>query len=96
MAPPHPSLELSFRLRSLTPAPIDGQPNPGSRAESPAEKTEDTATMRAWRNARDTYRRSLPDKGFKRIMVPAGPEDVLQEIKKVEEHTKQKQVLQGC
>lgn len=36
--------------------------------------------MLAWRNARDAYRKSLPDKDFERIMIPAGPDDVLREI----------------
>ena len=68
--------------RSLTPAPDDGQRTPATRAPSPAGRNEDTAAMLAWRNARDAYRKSLPDKDFKRIMVPAGPDDVLKEIKK--------------
>ena len=82
MSPRNPSLNLDPHSRSLTPAPDDGQQSPASRAPSPAGRIEDTTAMLAWRNARDTYRRSLPEKDFKRIMVPAGPDDVLKEIEK--------------
>lgn len=47
---------------------------------SPANRNSKTAIMLAWRNARDTYRKSLPDKDFKQIMIPARPDDVLREI----------------
>ena len=77
-----PSSSWDLNSRSLTPAPDDGQRASATRAPSPAGRIEDTATMLAWRNARDTYRKSLPDKDFKRIMVPAGPDEVLKEIKK--------------
>ena len=33
-------------------------------------------------NARDTYRKSLSEKDLSRISVPAGPEDVVDEISK--------------
>ena len=42
----------------------------------------DTATVQAWRHALDTYRKSLPEKDFKRIQIPAGPGDVLSEVQK--------------
>ena len=76
----HPSSELGFRSRNLAPTPSDGQQPPNTRAASPSNPIKNTVTMQAWRNARDTFRKSLPDKDFKRIMVPAGPDDVLKEV----------------
>lgn len=78
MSSPQPPLDLNLRARSLIPVSCDGQRS--SRAASPANRNDDTTAMLAWRNARDTYRKSLPDKDFKRIMIPAGPYDVLREI----------------
>ena len=48
----------------------------------------ENATVNAWRNAGDSYRRSLPAKDLKRILVPAGPEDVLDEIEKWQQRQK--------
>lgn len=78
MSSPQPPLDLNLRARSLIPVSCDGQRS--SRAASPANRNNDTTAMLAWRNARDTYRKSLPDKDFKQIMIPAGPDDVLREI----------------
>ena len=78
--------QLSLRLdpdsRSPTPAPSDGHGTQASLPTLPADRFENTATTLAWRNARDTYRKSLPDKDFDRIMIPARPDDVLKEIEK--------------
>ena len=82
MSPQDPSSNLDPHSRSLTPAPGEGQQYPASRAPSPAGRIEDTTAMLAWRNARDTYRKSLPEKDLKRIMVLAGLDDVLKEITK--------------
>ena len=66
-------------------------------AKSHSAGPENTATMLAWQNARDTYRKSLPDKSFKRILVPAGPEDVLEDVGKMPKKAGKEQVLlQGC
>lgn len=73
-------LEIRPSSQVVSPSRSSEQPDTMSRTGSPAIGGEDTATMRAWRNARDTYRRSLPEKDFKRIMIPAGPEDVLKEV----------------
>ena len=53
-----------------------------SRPSSPSPQAGESATTIAWRNALDSYRKSLSDKDFKRIMIPAGPEDVANEIEK--------------
>ncbi len=62
-------------------------PSPQARAQSllsqstlPIPKTGDTATIVAFTNAIDAYRRSLSEKNLKRIMLPTGPEDVINEI----------------
>ena len=82
MSTPQPSSHLNLHSRSPTPALFDGQGTPASFATLPADRFESTATTQAWRNAIETYRRSLPDKDFNRIMIPARPEDVLNEIEK--------------
>ncbi len=58
--------------------------SPFSRPSSPSRSPQggDSATTIAWRNALTSYRRSLSDKDFKRIMIPAGPEDVANEVEK--------------
>ena len=47
---------------------------------SPASQSEEMATLVAWRSAKDTYRESLIEKDLKQVMVPTGPEDVLNKI----------------
>ena len=54
--------------------------SPISRSTSPLAKAGDTATVVAFKNARDTYRKSLSEKDLKRIMLPSGPEDVVNDI----------------
>lgn len=76
------SFDLGLELRNLTLSPFDDQLALGNTAASPAASAEGTAVTLAWQNARDTYRKSLSDKDFKRITIPAQPEDVLQEIEK--------------
>ena len=66
-------MNQSISLGDLTSSPIPTFPVP---------KTEVTATMVAFRNARDTYRKSLSEKDVKAIMIPTGPEDVVNEIEK--------------
>ena len=56
--------------------------SPIRRSPSPVPKAGNTATIIAFRNARDTLRKSLPEKDIKRIMIPTGPEDVVNEIDK--------------
>ena len=56
--------------------------SPISRPSSPSPQAGESATTIAWRNALDSYRRSLSAKDFKRIMIPAGPEDVANQIEK--------------
>lgn len=67
---------------SQEPSPNDRAPSPNSRSTPPGQKAGDTATIVAFRNARDTFRRSLSEKDMKRIMIPTGPEDVVNEIEK--------------
>lgn len=63
-------------------SPGDQLHSPTSRSTSPVPKAGDTATNVAFRNARDTYRKSLSEKDMKRIMIPTGPEDVVNEIER--------------
>ena len=67
---------------SQEPSPHDRAPSPISRSTSPVPKAGDTATIVAFRNARDTFRKSLSERDMKRIMIPTGPEDVVNEIEK--------------
>ena len=53
-----------------------------SRPSSPSPQAGESATSIAWRNALNSYRKSLSDKDFKRITIPAGPEDVANEVEK--------------
>ena len=70
---------LAHRSRS----PVDNRtPSPTSRPSSPSSQAGETATTIAWRNALNSYRKSLSDKDFKRITIPAGPEDVASEVEK--------------
>jgi len=64
------------------PSSVDRSLSPIGRSTSPVPKAGDTATIVAFRNARDTYRKSLSEKDMKRIMIPTGPEDVVNEIEK--------------
>lgn len=64
------------------PSPVDRAPSPISRPSSPLPEAGESATTIAWRNALNSYRKSLSDKDFKRIMIPAGPEDVANEVEK--------------
>ena len=82
MSTTQPSSHLNPHSRTPTPAPFNGHRTPASLATLPADRFENTATTLAWRNARDTYRKSLADKDFDRIMIPARPDDVLKEIEK--------------
>ena len=65
---------------SQAPSPEDRAQSTMSRSTSPAPGN--TATIVAFRNARDTFRKSLSEKDLKRIMIPTGPEDVVNEIEK--------------
>ena len=56
--------------------------SPISRPSSPSPQAGESATTIAWRNALNSYRKSLSDKDFKRIMIPARPEDVANEVEK--------------
>ena len=53
-----------------------------SRPSSPAPQTGESAATIAWEDALKSYRRTLSDKELKRIMIPAGPEDVANEVEK--------------
>ena len=65
--------------------PVDQPQSPISLSTSPIPKAGDTATIIAFRNARDTYRKSLAEKDLKRIMIPTGPEDIINEIERWQE-----------
>ena len=69
-------------LVSREPSPQDLGSSPIGRSTSPVPKAGNTATITAFRNARDTFRKSLSEKDMKRIMIPTGPEDVVNEIDK--------------
>lgn len=56
--------------------------SPISRSTAPVPSARDTATIVAFQNARNTFRKSLSEKDLKRIMIPTGPEDVVNEIEK--------------
>ena len=74
-----PNLPLAHRSRS----PVHNRaPSPTSRPSSPSPQAGETATTIAWRNALNSYRKSLSDKDFKRITIPAEPEDVASEVEK--------------
>ena len=57
-------------------------PYPITRPSSPSPQAGESATTIAWRNALNSYRKSLSDKDFKRIMIPAGPQDVANEVER--------------
>ena len=71
-------------------SPANGPPFPAdprasspiSRPVSPSPQAGESATTVAWRNALNSYRKSLSDKDFKRINIPTGPEDVANEVEK--------------
>ena len=67
---------------SRVPSPKDPGSSSIGRSTSPVPKGGNTATIVAFRNARDTFRKSLSEKDIKRIMIPTGPEDVVNEIDK--------------
>ncbi len=74
-----PAVSLASRPQSL----VDTRARPSiSRPSSPSPQAGESATTIAWRNALNSYRKSLSDKEFKRIMIPAGPEDVANEVEK--------------
>ena len=64
------------------PSPINPSRAFVSRPSSPSPQAGESATTIAWRSALDSYRKSLSDKDFKRIMIPAGPEDIANEVEK--------------
>ena len=82
MSPPQPSSRSEPSSSGPNPASLEEQRNPDRRAGLQANQIENSATTLAWRRARDTYRTTLTDKEFKRIMIPVGPDDVLKEIEK--------------
>ena len=61
---------------------VDRSRNFISRPSSPSPQAGESATTIAWRNALNSYRKSLSDKDFKRIMIPAGPQDIANEVEK--------------
>ena len=67
---------------SRAPSPVDRSRPVVSRPSSPSPQAGESATTIAWRNALNSYRKSLSDKDFKRIMIPARPEDVANEVEK--------------
>ena len=74
-----PAVSSASRLHS----PVDSQaPSSISRPSSPSPEAGESATTIAWRNALNSYRKSLSEKDFKRIMIPAGPQDVANEVEK--------------
>lgn len=75
-------LALSSGGQAPSPSPVDPSRIFISRPSSPSPQPGESATTIAWRNALNSYRKSLSDKGFKRIMIPAGPEHVANEVEK--------------
>ena len=73
-----PTVSLAGRAPSST----DPSRSFISRPSSPSSQAGESATTIAWRNALSSYRKTLSDKEFKRIMIPAGPEDVANEVEK--------------
>lgn len=67
---------------TLSPANGARSPSLISRPASPSPQAGESATTVAWRNTLSSYRKSLSDKDFKRISIPAGPEDVVNEVEK--------------
>ena len=67
---------------SPTPSPLDQTRSFIGRLSSPSPHPGESATTIAWRNALNSYRKSLSDKDFKRITIPAGPDDVANEVEK--------------
>lgn len=63
-------------------SPLDQAQSSISRPSSPSPQAGESATTIAWRSALNSYRKSLSDKDFKRIMIPAGPQDVANEVEK--------------
>jgi hypothetical protein len=80
MATFSPSWAPTRPVTSRVPSPSSPAQSPLSRSSSQSLRAGDPATIKAWENARDTYRKSLSEKDFNRILVPAGPEDILSEI----------------
>ena len=79
MATLSPPLSLPSRPQSL----VDARARPSiSRPSSPSPRAGESATTIAWRNALNSFRKSLSDKDFKCIMIPVGPEDVANEVEK--------------
>ena len=63
-------------------SPLDQARSLIGRPSSPSPQAGESATTIAWGNALKSYRKSLSDKEFKRIMIPAGPEDIANEVQK--------------
>ncbi len=82
-------------LVSRAPSPRVRARTPISRSTSPVPKAGDTATVVAFRNARDTYRKSLSEKDMKRIMIPTSPEDVVNEIEKWQKGHSESKIAAG-
>ena len=76
------SWEPAVSSASRAPSPTERPRSFISRPSSPSPQTGESATTIAWRNALNSYRKSLSEKDFKRIMIPAGPEDVANEVEK--------------
>ena len=77
------SLSSSWKaapVGSRAPSSMNRAQSPISRSTTPVPKAGDTATIVAFRNARETLRKSLSPKDQKSIMVPTEPEDVVTEI----------------
>ena len=73
-----PAASSANRASSL----VDRSRFPFSRPSSPSPHAGESATSIAWKNALNSYRKSLSEKDFKSIMIPAGPEDVANEVEK--------------
>ena len=67
---------------SQTPTSRNRAQSPISRSTTPVPKAGDTATIVAFKNARETFQKSLSPKDQKSIMVPTRPEDIVTEIEK--------------
>ena len=67
---------------SWAPSPADRSRSPIIWPSSPPPQAGESATTLAWRNALNSYRKSLSNKDFKRILIPAGPADVANEVER--------------
>ena len=72
----------SATVGNQTPISKNRAQSPISRSTTPVPKAGEPATIVAFKNARETFQKSLSPKDQKSIMVPTRPEDIVTEIEK--------------